>query len=831
MMNKEVQDSLKQVGIRMVEEPPLLSPEPMDNPEAAVRVLGEWLSEMDRELFCVVNLNSHLTPINMNVVSMGTLNTVYVNPRETMKSAILSNAAYLMLVHNHPSGSLNPSREDITITDRIQNAASIMGIPVLDHIIVGRNQEFFSLRENNVFSYTNDIEYVSDLSKLQWTQQMSVAERSSYGNRGSEAKESKLDTIMKSLEEGVEKIFTSEQYHIYLDTMAKFHNYSFNNTLLIAMQRPDATLVAGYQTWQKKFQRHVKRGEKGIKIIAPAPVKEKREVEKVDDETQEIIIGVDGQPETEVVERILPRFRVTTVFDVSQTDGEPLPTLETRELDGDVIIYEDFIEGLEDLSPVPFQFIEIESGAKGYYSNSEKYIAIQSNMSQAQTMKTAVHETAHAILHDRDIMEENGMTKDRMTKEVEAESVAYVVCNHFGLDTSDYSFSYIASWSSGKEMSELRSSMDTIRTTSSQFISDITDRLQELQKNKELEKENDDKVINSDDVVVKFSAEFDTEWEVIKYSTIWRELQRGKYIHRNGDWTEEEHYSYNIAQERCNKKKKEHGKGLKLGKDYKFVEYIERKILDEKKSLQVALYDIKRENLTFDTDVCLATLYNYVRSGMFYNITMDDMPMPRKKKRIRKRKKQKRASVGTSIDQRPEEINNREQVGHWEMDSVVGPQGKSKKTFLVLTERKSLKEIIEPLKNHSSNEVVRALDRLERELGEKKFREIFKSITVDNGMEFSDHEGIERSRRNKKNRTKVYYCHAYRSCERARNENQNRFIRRFYPKGANFDHITRREVKEIEVWMNDYARKMFDGRTSDEMYELFREEEKEWNMA
>lgn len=315
------------------------------------------------------------------------------------------------------------------------------------------------------------------------------------------------------------------------------------------------------------------------------------------------------------------------------------------------------------------------------------------------------------------------------------------------------------------------------------------------------------------------------------YSTIWRELQRGKYIHRNGDWTEEEHYSYNIAQERCNKKKKEHGKGLKLGKDYKFVEYIERKILDEKKSLQVALYDIKRENLTFDTDVCLATLYNYVRSGMFYNITMDDMPMPRKKKRIRKRKKQKRASVGTSIDQRPEEINNREQVGHWEMDSVVGPQGKSKKTFLVLTERKSLKEIIEPLKNHSSNEVVRALDRLERELGEKKFREIFKSITVDNGMEFSDHEGIERSRRNKKNRTKVYYCHAYRSCERARNENQNRFIRRFYPKGANFDHITRREVKEIEVWMNDYARKMFDGRTSDEMYELFREEEKEWNMA
>ena len=534
MMNKEVQDSLKQVGIRMVEEPPLLSSEPMNNPEAAVRVLGEWLSEMDRELFCVVNLNTNLTPINMNVVSMGTLNTVYVNPRETMKSAILSNAAYLMLIHNHPSGSLNPSKEDITITDRIQNTAVVMGIPVLDHIIVGRNQEFFSLRENNIFSFVNDIQYTSELSKLQWTKQMSAAERSSYGNRGSE-EESKLDTIMKSLEKGVEKIFTSDQYHIYLDTMAKFHNYSFNNTLLIAMQRPDATLVAGYQTWQKKFQRHVKRGEKGIKIIAPAPVKEKREVEKVDEETQEIIIGLDGQPETEVVERILPRFRVTTVFDVSQTDGEPLPTLETRELDGDVIIYDDFVKGLEELSPVPFQFIEIESGAKGYYSNSEKYIAIQSNMSQAQTMKTAVHETAHAILHDRDIMEENGITKDRMTKEVEAESVAYVVCNHFGLDTSDYSFSYIASWSSGKEMSELRSSMDTIKTTSSQFISDITDRLQELRKDRKLEKENDDKVINSDaDPVV-------TEWrKAIDERTIFARTDDFyaiyQYDHTDGDW-------------------------------------------------------------------------------------------------------------------------------------------------------------------------------------------------------------------------------------------------------------------------------------------------------
>ena len=429
MKNKEVQESLRQVGIRLIEEPPLLSPEPMSSPEAAVRVLGEWLSEMDRELFCVVNLNFNLTPINMNVVSMGALNVAYVHPRDAMKSAILSNAAYMMLIHNHPSGSMTPSKEDIKITDQIQSAASLMGIPVLDHIIVGRHQEFFSIRENNVFSYQNDMQYTSDISKLRWTQQSSVAESTSYGGQNSEVPESKMDTIMNSLERGVHEIFTSEKYHIYLNTMSKFHNYSFNNTLLIAMQRPDATLVAGYQTWKKKFNRQVQRGEKGIKIIAPAPIKEKRRVEKVDEETQEIVIGDDGQPETEIVEHITPRFRVTTVFDVSQTEGEPLPTLGTTELEGNVVIYEDFMKGLEELSPVPFRFEDIGNGAKGYYS--EKYIAIQRDMSNAQTMKTAVHETAHAILHDRDIMQENGVSKDRTTKEVEALYSAFQNVNHF----------------------------------------------------------------------------------------------------------------------------------------------------------------------------------------------------------------------------------------------------------------------------------------------------------------------------------------------------------------------------------------------------------------
>lgn len=294
-------------------------------------------------------------------------------------------------------------------------------------------------------------------------------------------REEQLKQITDQLEQGVSEIFTSEKYTEYLQTMAKFHNYSFNNTLLIAMQKPEATLVAGYQAWQKKFNRQVKRGEKGIQIIAPAPYKEKQEIEKTDPETGEIVIGEDGQPETEVVERVVTKFRVTTVFDVSQTTGEPIPEFEVSELDGDVLIYHDFMEALKTVAPVPIRFIEIDGEAKGFYQFVDKYIAVQLGMSEAQTMKTAVHETAHAVLHDRDQMAAEGVVKDKLTKEVEAESIAYVVCNHFGLDTSEYSFSYIASWTSGKNMRELRASMDTIRKTSAEIIGQIETQVKELQ--------------------------------------------------------------------------------------------------------------------------------------------------------------------------------------------------------------------------------------------------------------------------------------------------------------------------------------------------------------
>lgn len=293
-------------------------------------------------------------------------------------------------------------------------------------------------------------------------------------------REQQMKEITERLEQGVKELFTSEMYTEYLKTMSQFHNYSYNNTVLIAMQKPDATLVAGYQAWQKKFKRQVKKGEKGIQIIAPAPIREKEEIEKFDPETNEPILRPDGQPETEEVVHIIPRFQIATVFDVSQTYGEPLPELETPELMGNVENYEVFMQALREISPVPIRFDEIESGAKGYYSTVNKETVIQQGMSEMQTMKTGIHETTHAKLHDREIMEELGEKKNQMTREVEAESVAYTVCQYFGLDTSDYSFPYIAGWSSSVDMKELRTSMDTIRKTAGEMIDGMTEVMQRL---------------------------------------------------------------------------------------------------------------------------------------------------------------------------------------------------------------------------------------------------------------------------------------------------------------------------------------------------------------
>lgn len=312
-------------------------------------------------------------------------------------------------------------------------------------------------------------------------------------------------------------------------------------------------------------------------------------------------------------------------------------------------------------------------------------------------------------------------------------------------------------------------------------------------------------------------------------NTIYNELKRGRYMHRNSDLTEEERYNPDGAEERYRRLKREKGRGLKIGNDMKFVNFVEDMILNHKYSPAAVLMKIEQENLQFDTKICLSTLYNYIRQGVFLHVELKACPSPRhkRKKKVLGTPKQKRVSRGTSIEKRPEEVNERNTVGHWEMDTVVGPQGKSHKCLLVLSERKLRYEIIEILDSKTSAEVIRALDRIERRLGEKKFRELFKSITVDNGPEFNDFEGIERSRRNRKNRTKVYYCHPYSFYERGLNENQNLFIRRFIPKGMNFDDLTNKEVKEIERWINTYPRKLFEGKSAQQLYEEFQAREQE----
>ena len=300
----------------------------------------------------------------------------------------------------------------------------------------------------------------------------------------SEKPAEKLKEITDRLEQGIAELFDSERYKEYLRVMSKFHNYSFNNTLLIAMQKPDASLVAGFSAWKNNFGRNVMKGQKGIKIIAPSPYKIKQEMQKIDPHTQKPIIGKDGKPVTEEKEVTIPAYKVVSVFDVSQTEGKELPDIAVDELTGDVDRYKDFFAALEKTSPVPIAFENIEGGSHGYYHLEDKRIAINEGMSELQTLKTAIHEIAHAKLHDIDLNapKDEQPRVDRRTREVEAESVAYTVCQHYGLDTSDYSFGYVAGWSSGRELSELKSSLETIRSAAAEIINSIDENLAELQK-------------------------------------------------------------------------------------------------------------------------------------------------------------------------------------------------------------------------------------------------------------------------------------------------------------------------------------------------------------
>lgn len=346
----------------------------------------------------------------------------------------------------------------------------------------------------------------------------------------------RVKEITDQLEAGIENLFNSDQYKQWLTTMSRFHDYSLNNTLLIAMQKPDATLVAGYTTWKNQFGRQVNKGEKGIRILAPTPYKKKVEVDKKDPNTGEILKNPDGSNQKEIQEVLCPAFKVVSVFDVSQTDGRELPSLGVNELTGDVEQYEMFFEALKRTCPVPMEFEQISSGAKGYYHQIEQRIAIQEGMSQIQTVKTAIHEMAHQKLHAIDPnlkkSEQNLENISRGGKEVEAESIAYTVCQHYGIDTSDYSFAYIAGWSKGKETPELKASLDTIRKAASEMINDIDGHMKLLLQEKEQENTQDSKQVEAAYQIGNYYLEIheasDGSWDYTLYGHNFREVDGGQ---------------------------------------------------------------------------------------------------------------------------------------------------------------------------------------------------------------------------------------------------------------------------------------------------------------
>ena len=486
---------LDNVAVRLVRtKEPLMSDEIFDSPDSIVRALSEQMRDFDREVLGIINLDNRMRPINISFVSAGSVNGTLTHPREILKAAILSNAANMMLIHNHPSGYLIPSKMDVQITDRMIQLCDLVNIPLLDHIIVGGDkEEYFSFARQKIMPVADNY-FTENFLNIEFTNQPNrqgqempddynglmpaIEEPQAAYNRDDRVRE-----ITEQLEKGINDMFTSEKYMRYLNTMSKFHGYSLNNTLLIALQNPQASLIAGFKSWERNFDRHVKRGEKGIKILAPSPYTKKVRQEKVNPDTGEIILDKNGNPVKEETEIKFTAFRVVSVFDVSQTEGKELPSM-AHNLNEKIKDYTLYVEALKQVAQVPIEFKDIEGETHGYYNRATERIAIKGGMSESQTVKTMIHEIAHSILHNDNVPD--AKEKDRQTKEVEAESVAYTVCKHFGIDSSDYSFGYIAGWSADKELNELKSSLETIRKTSSELITGIEDKLEKLRFNKEI---------------------------------------------------------------------------------------------------------------------------------------------------------------------------------------------------------------------------------------------------------------------------------------------------------------------------------------------------------
>ena len=291
-------------------------------------------------------------------------------------------------------------------------------------------------------------------------------------------KKTQTQQIVEQLEKGVSEVFESDQYKQYLQVMSKFHSYSYNNILLIAMQCPGATMVAGYESWQRLFKRHVSKGEKAIKILAPCPYKKVIMQDVTDPITHQPLKNSNGEVIKEKVQITIPAFRPVSVFDVSQTEGEPLPEMATvQELIGEVDGFDTLQEIVESMAPCAVYHKDIEGSAKGYYSPADNQIVIKNGLSQQQEIKTMIHEIAHSLLHNSEKMKDKKISRNDM--EVQAESVAYTVCSALGIDTSDYSFGYIAGWSNGKDIKELKNALDLICDTSSSMIFHIENKLTE----------------------------------------------------------------------------------------------------------------------------------------------------------------------------------------------------------------------------------------------------------------------------------------------------------------------------------------------------------------
>lgn len=395
----------------------------------------------------------------------------------------------------------------------IYNKARLDGVNLNELKIDMNNLNALEISNNIIKKLSNDINYLNgkikelsnktqydNLSKIEDLKYVikvkkEVLEKYNQLDKGVEAMKSekkyvnstedKIKQLSKELEEGIKNLFESEKYKDFLKVMSKFHNYSFRNSILIMMQNPEATYVAGFNKWNT-FKRKVNKGEKGIKIFAPSPIKKKIEQYKKDEKGN--FVYENGKKVIEEVEQIIPKYKITYVFDISQTSGEPLPSL-TEELKGSVNDYRNFKKALENSTSFNVAYGSIKGEAKGYCTPALKRIMVKENMSEVQTIKTLLHEMAHAELHTI----KDG--KSRETKEVEAESIAFIVSNYYGIDTSDYSFGYLAGWSSDKELGELKKSLDTIQKTAASLIDKIDINYKELFKDKEIKIEHDNKDI------------------------------------------------------------------------------------------------------------------------------------------------------------------------------------------------------------------------------------------------------------------------------------------------------------------------------------------------